>query len=136
MWTCNICGRIFEKVNQSHTCHKVPIEDHFKNKDIAKDIFSYLFRVVNEKVGTCQIVSLPCCIHLFGEYDYLAALPKKDRLEIRFTLNRKINCPQLIQSIPISQKSYKHCLNIKTTEEINGELIKMLNESYHLKSGK
>jgi hypothetical protein len=34
--------------------------------------------------GRKLVVSLPCCIHLYGEYDFLAVLPKKDRLEIRF----------------------------------------------------
>lgn len=134
MWTCNTCGRVFEKIKQPHTCHKVPVEAHFKNKDIAKTIFNYLVKVTNEKVGICQIVSLPCCIHLYGKYDFLAALPKRDKLEIRFTLNQKLETPRLKHSVPTSLKGFKHCIEIEAIEQIDEELIKWVNESYHLKS--
>jgi len=36
MWTCNICGRVFIKTKQPHSCKKVPFESHFKNKELAK----------------------------------------------------------------------------------------------------
>jgi hypothetical protein len=134
MWTCGKCGRIFKKNNQPHTCQKIVLEEHFRNKKIAKDLFNRLVTITNSKIGKCQIISLPCCIHLFGEYDFLAVLPKKDRLEIRFTLNRKIECAKLKQSVPVSKKGFKHCMDIKTIEEINIKLVKWLNESYHLKN--
>ncbi len=133
MWTCPTCGRIFEKAKQPHSCHKVPIDSHFKNKDKAKELFDSLVKRINSKVGKCQIISLPCCIHLFGNKDFLAALPKKDRLEIRFSLDRKLNTPRLKQSVPLSSKYFKNCIDIKAVEEINAELIQWLNQAYHLK---
>lgn len=132
MWTCNTCGRMFEKDNQPHTCRKIPLEEHFQNKNTAKEIFNYLVRVINEKVGGCQIISLPCCVHLFGAYDFLVVLPKKDRLEIRFSLHRKLETPKLKLSIPVSKTSFKHCVDVRTIEEIDDELIKWLDESYRL----
>jgi hypothetical protein len=134
MWTCSKCGRIFEKENQPHSCHKTPLEVHFKNKDKAKEIFDYLVEQVNVKVGKCKIISIPCCVHLFGNYDFLAALPKKDKLEIRFALDRRLDSPRLKQAVPLSTKIFKNCFDITKTEEINNELIKWLNESYNLKN--
>lgn len=133
MWTCSKCGRIFEKVNQPHTCQKVALGQHFKNKNKAREIFDYLFKQTNEKIGRCRIVSIPCCVHLFGKYDFLAALPKKDRLEIRFALDRKLDSPRLKQCVPMSAKVFKNCLDVTAAEEINEELIKWLDEAYHLK---
>lgn len=133
MWTCPKCGRIFEKTKQPHSCNKVPLDFHFKNKAKAKELFDYLVKTIDTKIGKCQIISLPCCIHLFGKYDFLAALPKKDRLEIRFGINRKLDNPRLKQSVPISTSNIKNCIDITTKEEINNELIKWLNESYYLK---
>lgn len=132
MWTCPKCGRIFKKVNQLHSCNRIPLEQHFNNKNKAKALFDYLVKNISSKIGKCQIVSIPCCIHLFGNYDFLAALPKKNRLEIRFTLDRIIDSPRLKQSAPISSKSFKNCIDIKDEKEINGELIKWLDEAYHL----
>ncbi len=133
MWTCIKCGRIFEKSKQPHSCHKIPIDAHFKNKDKAKELFDYLVKHINSKIGRCQIISIPCCVHLFGNYDFLAALPKKDKLEIRFALDRKLDSLRLKQFVPMSAKVFKNCIDIKAIEEINEELIQWLNQAYHLK---
>jgi hypothetical protein len=133
MWTCSKCGRIFERTDQPHSCHKISLEQHFKNKENAKKLFNFLVRLINEKIGKCKIISLPCCVHLFGHYDFLAALPKKDRLEIRFTLNRILKSSRLKQSVPISSKNVKNCIDITGENEIDGELLNWLIEAYHLK---
>ena len=134
MWTCPQCGRIFAKAKQPHSCRKIPLEQHFKNKDKAKELFDSLVKQVNNQVGKCQIISIPCCVHLFGKYDFLAALPKKDRLEIRFALDRKLDSPRLKQSVPMSLKIFKNCLDISSKEELDNELIDWLKQSYYLKS--
>ena len=133
MWTCSKCGRIFEKNDQPHSCQKVPLSEHFKNKEKAKELFDYLVEQINNKVGKTQTISLPCCIHLFGKYDFLAALPKKDKLEIRFGLNRKLESPRLAQSVPVSSKAFKNCIYVKSVGEIDRELLGWLDEAYHLK---
>lgn len=133
MWTCPNCGRIFEKEKQPHSCNKIPLETHFKNKEKAKQLFNLLVKQINEKIGQCQIISIPCCVHLFGKYDFLAALPKKDKLEIRFALNRILDSPRLKQSVPLSSKNYKNCIDLTNEKEIDEELMAWLSQSYHLK---
>ena len=133
MWICSKCERIFEKAKQTHSCNKIPIDVHFKNKDKIKEIFDYLVKQIKKQIGKCQIISIPCCIHLFGNYDFLAALPKKDRLEIRFGLDHKLKSSRLKQSVPVSSKYFKNCINIIKLEEVDKELINWLNQAYHLK---
>jgi len=130
MWTCPKCNRIFEKLKQPHSCNKFDLERHFQNKQKAKELFEYLVEQIRSKIGKCQIISIPCCIHLSGNHDFLAALPKKDKLEIRFSLNRVLDSSRLKQSVPISSKYYKNCIDIFEKAEINDELIKWLTESY------
>ena len=134
MWVCPKCGRIFKTANQPHSCKRVPLEQHFKNKEKAKELFDYLVEQVNNKVGKCKVISIPCCVHLFGKYDFLAALPKKDRLEIRFALDRKLNSARLKQSVPMSAKVIKNCLEINSVKEIDEEFVGWLKESYYLKN--
>ena len=133
MWTCSKCGRIFEKKDQPHSCQKIPLSEHFKNKEKAKELFDYMVEQINSKVGKTQTISLPCCIHLFGKYDFLAALPKKDRLEIRFGLDRKLDSPRLTQAVPVSAKIFKNCIDVTSVGEVDKELLGWLNEAYHLK---
>lgn len=133
MWTCPKCKRIFEKNDEVHSCNIVPLNKHFKNKIQAKKLFYALVAEVKKDIGTCRLLSLPCCVHLFGKYDFMAALPKKDSLEVRFALDRILDSPRLKQSVPLSSKYHKNCINITEEKEIDKELIAWINESYHLK---
>jgi len=133
MWVCFKCDRIFWKANQPHSCNRVSIESHFANKEKARDLFNSLLNRIEKDIGKCKIVSLPCCIHLFGSYDFLAVLPKKDGLEIRFALNRKLNTSRLKVSVPMSTNVFKNCFNICGEQGIDIEFMGWLKESYHLK---
>jgi hypothetical protein len=134
MWTCPKCGRIFKKKKQPHSCKKVPLDKHFAGKDKAKGLFDYLLNKLEKGAGECKVISIPCCIHLFGNYDFLAALPKKDGLEIRIALGRKVNSKRLVSFVQMSKKVYKNCFKISSKKEIDNELLKWLRESYYLKS--
>src|SRR3990167_5966964 len=123
MWTCEECSRIFKKAKQPHSCQKVTIESHFANKELAKELFDYLLNRIENNIGQCKIISLPCCIHLFGNYDFLAALPKKDRIESRFVLDRELKNPRLKVAVPISSKAFKNCFDIYNKQEINDEFM-------------
>jgi len=132
MWTCTKYERIFEKAKQPHSCHRIPLKEHFKNKEKAEKLFNYLVERVNN-IGKVKIISIPCCVHLFGKYDFLAALPKKDSLEIRFVLNRELGSPRLKQSVPMSTNVFKNCFEITSEKEIDDKFIGWIEESYHLK---
>lgn len=134
MWTCPKCHRIFEKTKQMHSCHKVELAMHFKNKEKAKELFDYLREEIEKKIGKCKIISLPCCVHLFGKYDFLAVLPKKDKLEIRFALDKKLNNKRIKIAVPVSAKSYKNCIEVQDKKEIDEELFNWLKLSYNLKN--
>lgn len=104
------------------------------NKSFAKDLFDHLLRRLEEEVGTCKVLSIPCCIHLFGTYDFLAVLPKRDGIEIRFALDRRLDSPRLKVCVPMSKKVFKNCFAIGSKQELDREFISWLKESYYLKS--
>ncbi len=134
MWTCPKCHRIFKNTNQPHTCKSVPPDKHFETKPKAKQLFDLLLRKIGDNVGKFNIISLPCCVHLYGTYDFLAALPKTDRLEIRFALDRKIDSPRLKVCVPMSAKTFKNCFDISTPSQLDHELINWIRQSYLLKN--
>jgi hypothetical protein len=133
MWTCPECGRIFKNTNQPHSCQRVPLEKHFDGRDLAKGLFDDLLEQMRAGIGACQVISIPCCVHIFGSYDFVAALPKKDRLEVRFALNRTLDNPRIHHSVPMSATIFKNCLDLRVPAEIDAELLGWLRESYHLK---
>ena len=133
MWVCSKCGRIFKKTNQAHSCKKIPLESHFLGKQKAKKIFNYLLEQIDQNIGSYKIISIPCCVHLFGKYDFLAALPKKNSLEVRIALGRKLNSKRVKNCVLMSTRVFKNCFEISSNKELDGEFIGWLRESYHLK---
>jgi hypothetical protein len=133
MWKCPKCDRVFDRNGQSHSCHRVTLDQHFKNKEVARGIFEGLTDAIDREVGKCEVVPIPCCVHLFGQYDFLAALPKKDKLEIRFALDRALTDPRVSQAVRLSRTSFKNCLDLHSVQDIDKELVDWLRESYHLK---
>lgn len=99
-------------------------------------MFDSLIKEINEKIGKCEVVSILCCIHLFGKYDFLAILPKKDRLEIRFALDRQLKSTRIKQCVSMSKKVYKNRIDKYLKEEIDKELVGWLNQSFYLKDKK
>jgi hypothetical protein len=133
MWTCPACDRVFQKAHQPHSCKRVSVTSHFEHKEKTRELFDVLHKQIEEHIGKCKIISLPCCIHLFGTYDFLAVLPKINGVEIRFALHRKLETPRLKASVPMSAKVIKNCIDIRSTQELDHEFMGWLKESYHLK---
>lgn len=134
MWTCPKCKRVFQRAGQQHSCATKPLSEHFKNKPEAFNLFRTLLKIIENKVGKFKVISIPCCIHLFGKYDFLVILPKKDGvIEIRLALDHAIKDECIVNCIPLSSTCYKNCLNIKSYADIDSKLIGWLKESYNLR---
>ena len=134
MWTCPKCKRQFKTTKQPHSHKKISVQKHFKNKEKARKIFDYLVSRIKKDIGECKVVSLPSCIHLFSNYDFLAVFPKKEGLEIRFLLDRKLNSPEVKHSVKVSSKVFKNVFYFNSEKEIDNEFIDWLRESYNLKA--
>jgi hypothetical protein len=134
-WRCPVCGRAFARRNQPHSCKRVPLDAHFGRGGVSRSLFAALLAAVEANVGPCDVVSLPCCIHLAATDDFLAVLPKRDRLEIRFTLHRHIRSPRVLACAQISRNAHKHRVDVSTVEDIDVELLAWVREAYHAPDG-
>jgi hypothetical protein len=113
----------------------VPIDAHFAGDGTSRRLFEALLDAVNAHVGPCEVVSLPCCIHLAAANDFLAVLPKRDRLEIRFTLHHRLRSPRILACAQTSKDAHKHRVDISVAEDIDPELLGWLREAYHVPDG-
>jgi hypothetical protein len=129
-WRCPVCQRIFRRARQPHSCRSVDLEDHFRRNKALRPLFGRLLDALHAQVGTCEVVSLPCCIHLFGTHDFAAVLPKKDRLEVRFALGRELKDPKVTRSAQIGRTAYKHSVDVAADGEIDETLLGWLREAY------
>jgi hypothetical protein len=137
LWTCPKCGRIFEKKNQVHSCRRYPLEKHFKGKeDVAKPLFNDLKAKIKRSIGPIKVISLPCCIHFFGLFDFAAVFPLKDKIRIHFALDHKLKSSRVDKSSKYSASRFMHSIDIESKKRIDKELIGWLKEAYHLRTKK
>jgi hypothetical protein len=113
----------------------VPIEAHLEPDGASRRLFEALLDAVNTHVGPCEVVSLPCCIHLAATDDFLAVLPKRDRLEIRFTLHRRLHSPRIQACAQTSRYAHKHRVDVSSVEDLDSELLGWLRDAYRGRDG-
>jgi len=106
LWRCPKCKREFAKKNQAHSCISRPLDDHFKNKAYAKELFEYLKDKIETKVGPLKIEPLPCCIHLVSNYTFGAVWALKDKIRIDFRTNYLIKSKKIWKMIKMSANRY------------------------------
>jgi hypothetical protein len=100
-----------------------------------RPLFEDLVHRLNSEIGRCDVVSLPCCIHLFGEHDFAAVLPRKGHLEVRFALPYELDSPRVKRAVRISSTSHKHSLDLAAADDVDGQLLGWLGEAYHRDEG-
>jgi hypothetical protein len=131
-WRCPRCDRVFRRTRQQHSCRTVRLEEHVAPGHAMRPVFDELVARVRREVGDAEVVSLPCCIHLSGTHDFLAVLPRKTRLEVRFSLRRELASPRITHATRISGTTYKHSTDVAAVHDIDDELLGWLREAYHL----
>lgn len=137
LWACPKCGRTFAKKNQVHSCTVYPLKKHFVGKEeVAVPLFRELKTRIKKDIGSIKIISLPCCIHFFGKYDFAAVYALKDKVRIHFALDYKLKSSRIDKSSKYSAKRYMHSIDIESKDEIDKELIGWLKEAYHLRTKK
>jgi hypothetical protein len=123
VWICPTCGRSFRRSGQVHSCRVVTLDEHFRGKPEMRVLFDRLFAAVNDAAGSCEVVPLPCCVHMSAGHDFLAVLPRRDRLEIRFTLSEQLRHPRVTRSTRTSATGVKHSVDVRSADDIDDELL-------------
>jgi hypothetical protein len=131
-WRCPTCARTFRRTGQQHSCRRVPLGDHLRS-DLARSRFEHLLTAVHRVIGPCEVLSLPCCIHLVGSYDFLAVLPRRDRLEIHLALQREVDDPRILGSNPLNSSCWMHRVDLRTDADVDELFLGWVREAYHLR---
>jgi len=131
-WKCAKCKREFAKKNQSHSCSSYPLENHFKGKEYAKELFTLLKDRIEAGVGPLKIESLPCCIHLVSNYSFGAVWAMKDKIRIDFRTDFRIESKRIWRMIQMSANRYLYYFEIKDKKEIDKELLDWIKKAYSL----
>jgi hypothetical protein len=131
-WRCPTCGRTFRRTGQQHSCRRVALDEHLTTPE-TRDRFDHLLEQVRRHVGPCEVLPLPCCIHLVGSYDFLAVLPRRRGLEIHFALGRELDDPRIVRSNPISSSTWMHRTDLRDDDDVDERFLAWVREAYDLR---
>lgn len=136
-WKCPKCNREFEKKGQQHSCTPYPLEKHFKGKEqIAKPLYNAFIKKIESGIGKVKIESLPCCIHLvadYAPYTFGCVYALKDGIRIHFASETEIKSNRIQKFAKTSSTKFLNSLDIKSTKEMDKELMGWIKEAYEMK---
>ncbi len=131
-WICPICKKEFRNKNQLHSCAKVDLEDHLKNK-LPQVIatFDKLMREL-EKFGEITLDPVKTSVQVKAGATFLSVKPKKECIEIEFQLGEKIDKFPVYKNIRISKNRVLHFAVLKGPQEVTTRLVSWLKKSHEL----
>jgi len=131
-WTCPNCKKEFRNKNQAHSCAKVDLKDHLKNKSPQVIVaFNKLMREL-EKFGEITLNPVKTSIQVKAGATFLSIRPKKEHMEIEFQLGEEIDKFPVYKNIRISKNRVLHFAILKSPKEVNTQLVNWLKKSYEL----
>ncbi|NIO48435.1 MAG: hypothetical protein GTN73_03200 [Candidatus Aminicenantes bacterium] len=133
-WTCPNCKKEFRNKNQVHSCAKVDLEDHLKNK--SPQVIATFDKLMRElgKFGEITLNPVITSVQVRAGATFLSVKPKKECMEIEFQLSDEVNKLPIYKNIRISRNRVLHFAILKGPQEVNTQLINWLKKSYELVS--
>jgi Domain of unknown function (DUF5655) len=102
-------------------------------KDTGKALYENFKRSVKKQVGPFKIESLECCIHFVSTFTFVAVKIFKEKIQIDFSLSRKIKSNRINRYVRMSAHRYLHYTDIVSNDEIDKELMEWIQEAYDKK---
>jgi hypothetical protein len=133
-WICPVCRKEFKNRNQAHSCARVDLEDHFKNKSPhVREIFERLIQELG-KFGKITLNPVKTSIQVKALSTALAVKAKRESVEIEFQLDREDSSPPVYKTFRISKNRVLHFAVLRTPRDVNAKLVDRLRRSFELAS--
>ena len=131
-WTCPNCKKEFRNKNQVHSCAKVDLEDHLKNK--SPQVIATFDKLMRElgKFGEVTFNPVKTSVQVRVGATFLSIKPKKEYMEIEFQLGDEVDEFPIYKNIRISKNRVLHFAILKSPQEVNTHLINWLKKSHEL----
>ena len=130
-WTCPVCEKEFDKVNQSHKCETASIEQLLRNDRKLIDLFDQLLVQVYE-MGNMRLSSSKKAISLSHRVAFLLIYPKRDGLELRLFLESEEAIDPVHKVSRYTKSKSVHWVKIGSVEDIQPPLLRLIRQAWEL----
>lgn len=131
-WTCPNCKKEFRNKNQAHSCAKVDLKDHLKNK--SPQVIATFDKLMRElkKLGEITLNPVKTSVQVKAGATFLSIKLKKEYTEIEFQLGEEVDKLPIYKNIRISKNRVLHFAVLKNPQDVNTQLVSWLKKSYEL----
>lgn len=131
-WICPKCRKRFKHTNQAHSCARVGVKDHFRNKPPQRwATFEKLIKKARE-FGAIKLNPVKTSIQVKAAATFLSIRVKSDRLEIEFQLSDEHDRLPIYKTFRISKNRVLHFAVLERPEDVTLALSTLLRKSYTL----
>ena len=128
LWTCPRCGNRFVSRNLWHSCVVVPIDDHFRGRPRARQLFdSYLTAV--RSLGPVTVVSSKSRIAFMTRVRFAGCQVRKDWLLAAFWLVRQVRSPRFSKVESLGPRIWLYHFPIRDESDIDDEMMAWMAEA-------
>lgn len=130
LWTCSSCKRRFANRNQSHSCARHELADHFLGKDRA---IRLLFETVRRAIAACgPVIVVPekTRIAFQVRMSFAQVTPHQRWLDGHVVLARRLPHPRFRRIDTISPRNHVHHFRLVSGTQVDALFRAWLREAY------
>jgi hypothetical protein len=128
-WKCDKCGRSFKVPNQWHSCVKIDINSHFKNKKQIRVIYDHLEKAI-KKFGPLHVDPVKNSISIGNRTNFITVFIRKDNLRLDFLTLEEIPDNRFEKTSRYGERYY-YRLKLSKTSDIDEKLLVWLKTAYN-----
>jgi hypothetical protein len=130
MWTCPECERAFANRNQQHSCVRVELSAHFRDRPAAiRQLFDSFVQAVRRN-GPVRIVPTKTRIGFQVAMIFAAVTPRNMALSGHLVLAARVPDKRFFRIETISPRNHVHHFSLRSEEDIDARFQELLAEAY------
>jgi hypothetical protein len=130
MWTCPRCRRTFANRNQTHTCGRQALDDHFRNKPAEVRALFDAFLEALSAIGPVEVLPEKTRIAFHVRMSFAQVTPRRRWLDGHLVMARRLASPRFRSVQTFGPRSHMHVFRLTSPAEIDDEFRALLAEAY------
>jgi hypothetical protein len=129
LWTCGRCGRTFANRNQTHTCGRATLDQHFDGKPpLVREIYERFLAMV-ERFGPVEVLPEKTRIAFHVRMSFAQLTVRRRWVLGHFVLARRAEDPLFSKVETFSPRNHTHHFRLERPEDVE-PLEKFAREAY------
>jgi hypothetical protein len=130
LWTCPRCGRTFANRNQTHSCGRQALDDHFRNKPAEVRALYDAFVEALEALGPVEVLPEKTRIAFHVRMSFAQVTPRRRWLDGHLVMPRRHESSRFRSVQTLGPRSHVHFFRLLSPAEIDDEFRALLSEAY------